>query len=227
MKHIRILSAALLAVMLVSVCAAACADELADSLNREVPFGIAHTDDGSGIFVYRSASARNSWDTLEDYQICAILSTQVSGGKTWYRIRYVNGNALSEGYIPEDGFYQMTVAGLVSIASDSSSSAILKALVGSTDANVLVAQAQPTATPTPTPKATKRATATPTPKAARKTATPASGRKRYVLNTKTMKFHLPGCSEVSRITAENKKTTTTTREALISQGYEACQKCNP
>ena len=71
----------LLVMMLVSMCAAAAADELTEPLNQAVPFGIAHIDDGSGIKVYRSVSARNSWDTLTDYQICAILSTQVSGGK--------------------------------------------------------------------------------------------------------------------------------------------------
>ena len=79
-------------------------------------------------------------------------------------------------------------------------------------------------TQAPTVKATVKPTATPKKKV---TTAPVSSRKKYVLNTKTMKFQLPSCSEAERISAENKKTTTTTRESLISQGYEACQKCNP
>lgn len=47
----------------------------------------------------------------------------------------------------------------------------------------------------------------------------------YVLNTNTHKFHLPSCSSVGDMNAENKKTLVGTREELESQGYEACKRC--
>ncbi len=49
----------------------------------------------------------------------------------------------------------------------------------------------------------------------------------YVLNTNTMKFHLPDCSSADDIAAENRKTTDQTREELIAEGYEPCGRCNP
>ena len=195
---------------------AAQADKLQDALNAPVPFGIAHADDGKGLPVYKTASTRTPVDTLADYQVCAILSSSVSGQKTWLKIRYLDHKTLKEGYVPEDGFYQLTVNGLATVLKDAAAAAEVAKLIQDAKADQFVAQAKSTATPA--------VTATPRKKA---TATPASSRKRYVLNTKTMKFHLPSCSEAERISAENKKTTTTTRESLISQGYEACQKCNP
>lgn len=49
----------------------------------------------------------------------------------------------------------------------------------------------------------------------------------YVLNTKSHKFHLPSCSGVDSMSAENRKTVEDTREHLISQGYSPCGSCNP
>lgn len=49
----------------------------------------------------------------------------------------------------------------------------------------------------------------------------------YVLNANTNKFHLPGCSSVSRMKESNRREFTGTREELIAQGYEPCSKCNP
>ena len=49
----------------------------------------------------------------------------------------------------------------------------------------------------------------------------------FVLNTSGKKFHLPNCSSVSTMKAENKEEYTGSREDLISQGYEACGKCKP
>lgn len=49
----------------------------------------------------------------------------------------------------------------------------------------------------------------------------------YVLNTNTMKFHLPDCSSADDIAAENRQTTDQTREELIAEGYEPCGRCNP
>ena len=55
----------------------------------------------------------------------------------------------------------------------------------------------------------------------------ASAAQTYVCNTNTMKFHYPDCSSVSRMSAKNKLVTTTTREALIAEGYSPCGNCKP
>ncbi len=49
----------------------------------------------------------------------------------------------------------------------------------------------------------------------------------YVLNTKTMKFHLPGCSNIAEITEANKKEVTCRRGDLIDEGYVPCGGCKP
>ena len=49
----------------------------------------------------------------------------------------------------------------------------------------------------------------------------------YILNVSGKKFHLPDCSSVETMKAENKEEYHSTREYLILQGYEPCGKCNP
>lgn len=49
----------------------------------------------------------------------------------------------------------------------------------------------------------------------------------YVLNTNTMKFHLPSCSAVDRMSEKNKKEYTGSRDDVIDLGYEPCKICNP
>ena len=49
----------------------------------------------------------------------------------------------------------------------------------------------------------------------------------YVLNTRTQKFHDPGCSGVADIKEENRQTYTGSREDLIAQGYSPCGQCQP
>lgn len=49
----------------------------------------------------------------------------------------------------------------------------------------------------------------------------------YILNTNTMKFHLPDCSSVSDMSEDNKETYTGSRDDLINEGYEPCGRCNP
>ena len=211
----RLLSVLLLISLL--CCSPALADQLTEPLSQGVPFGVAHAEDRSALAVYSSTAARTATDQLTDYQLCAILGTKQSGGALWYQIRYISGKATKEGYIKGNVFYPLTLAGLITVAADAKVGETLKTLISQSKADpfILVAAA-PTATPRPT--------ATPKPKT---TAAPSSVRKKYVLNTKTMKFHLPNCSEADRITQENRKNTTTTREALIDQGYTPCQKCNP
>ncbi len=225
------ISMLLLVTLACSLCPFALADQLTEPLSEAVPFGIAHAKDAGALAVYRTPNARNRIDALRDYQVCAILSAKVSGGSNWYEIRYVSGNSFKEGYISGDVFYPLTLAGLIAVTGDADAAAALRTLAGASDASVFVSPsptASPRPTATPKAKATPRPTATPKAKATpRPTATPSSGRKKYVLNTKTLKFHLPNCSETDRITDENRKNTTTTREALIDQGYTPCQKCNP
>lgn len=49
----------------------------------------------------------------------------------------------------------------------------------------------------------------------------------YILNTRSMKFHLPSCSSVDNMSDKNKAEYTGTREELINQGYTPCGNCNP
>ncbi|MCD8145163.1 MAG: DNA/RNA non-specific endonuclease [Oscillospiraceae bacterium] len=49
----------------------------------------------------------------------------------------------------------------------------------------------------------------------------------YILNTNTMRFHLPDCSGVSQMSEANKEEYTGNRADLIAQGYVPCQQCNP
>ena len=219
----KTISLALLIAFLCGLCPFASADQLTDSLSTPVPFGVVHADNASALAVYKSVGSRSSTDRLKNYQLCAILSVKESDGTLWYEIRYISNSAFKEGFIKGDVFYPLTLAGLITIAADDSAGETLRSLISTLKVNAFVtATAAPTATvkPTATPKV--KATATPKPASA-----PTSTRRRYVLNTKTMKFHLPNCTEVSRITEENRKNTTTTREALIEQGYTPCQKCNP
>ncbi len=49
----------------------------------------------------------------------------------------------------------------------------------------------------------------------------------YILNTRSGKFHLPDCSGAASMNESNKQTCTSTREALIAQGYAPCGTCRP
>ena len=50
---------------------------------------------------------------------------------------------------------------------------------------------------------------------------------RYILNTKTKKFHLETCSSADEIKADNKSEFKGNREDLIGDGYTPCKNCNP
>lgn len=50
---------------------------------------------------------------------------------------------------------------------------------------------------------------------------------KYVLNTNSMKIHLPTCSYVQSISKENKLNTIESKEDLIKQGYSPCGVCHP
>ena len=49
--------------------------------------------------------------------------------------------------------------------------------------------------------------------------------KKYVINTKNKKVHLPDCGSVASIKSENKKTVTSSLSELIAQGYSPCGSC--
>lgn len=76
---------------------------------------------------------------------------------------------------------------------------------------------------TPT-DATMAASITPAPE---NVTAPHSTENTYVLNTSSMKFHLPSCSNVDDITAANKDTFTGPRATVIALGYEPCGNCDP
>ena len=47
----------------------------------------------------------------------------------------------------------------------------------------------------------------------------------YVLNENTKKIHLPSCSSVADMKANNKKEVTETLKALEAAGYSPCKRC--
>ena len=49
----------------------------------------------------------------------------------------------------------------------------------------------------------------------------------YVLNTSTKKFHIPDCSSVNSMKEQNKKKISSTRQAVIEDGYKPCSRCEP
>lgn len=49
----------------------------------------------------------------------------------------------------------------------------------------------------------------------------------YVLNTNSMRFHLPTCGSVDTIADHNRQDYTGTREELIESGYTPCGVCKP
>ena len=49
----------------------------------------------------------------------------------------------------------------------------------------------------------------------------------YILNTNTMKFHLPDCESVQDMKAKNRKEFIGTREELLTAGYSPCGRCHP
>lgn len=56
---------------------------------------------------------------------------------------------------------------------------------------------------------------------------PASNDATYILNINTKKFHYPSCSSVDQMNDSNKKEYSGSRDDLIAQGYDPCQRCNP
>ncbi|MBR3589095.1 MAG: DNA/RNA non-specific endonuclease [Clostridia bacterium] len=55
----------------------------------------------------------------------------------------------------------------------------------------------------------------------------AVGNTSYIVNTNSLKFHLPSCSSADDISAENRWETKDSRDSLISKGYSPCGRCKP
>lgn len=49
----------------------------------------------------------------------------------------------------------------------------------------------------------------------------------YILNTNTMKFHLPSCSSAEDIAEKNKELRQGRRQDIIDMGYAPCKRCRP
>lgn len=49
----------------------------------------------------------------------------------------------------------------------------------------------------------------------------------YVLNTKSMKFHLPSCDNIGAISANNRLDVHMTRDEVVAMGYAPCGGCQP
>ena len=49
----------------------------------------------------------------------------------------------------------------------------------------------------------------------------------YVINSKSMVFHIAGCGSIGAMNEENKQFSYETREELIIQGYSPCGNCHP
>ncbi len=82
---------------------------------------------------------------------------------------------------------------------------------------------KPTETPKETPTETPTEAPTEEVTQAPATVAPSTGQQ-YVLNTSSMKFHLPTCKYLP---TKNRKDVTATRDELIEQGYDPCKRCNP
>lgn len=82
---------------------------------------------------------------------------------------------------------------------------------------------EPVATPEPTPEIVAITPTAPT----EAPAVTRSNEKSYVLNTSTMKFHLPSCSSVKDIKESNRKDVTMARDDIIAQGFSPCGRCHP
>jgi len=53
------------------------------------------------------------------------------------------------------------------------------------------------------------------------------GEAAYILNNRSMRFHLPDCSGAASIKPKNRAETTLSRQELLDQGYVPCGQCKP
>ena len=99
---------------------------------------------------------------------------------------------------------------------------------GKKQSETTAAETTTAATEPPTEAATEAPTDPPAPVQEEAPAEqPAENTRTYVINTNTGKFHYPSCSSAKRISDANRSEYTGTRDDLIAQGYDPCERCNP
>ena len=80
---------------------------------------------------------------------------------------------------------------------------------------------------TDTTRYTPKTTVTTTRRTTTYTTAPKESSGHFILNTGTMKIHLDGCRDISKMDAANKKTYSGSYQKLLSQGYTPCGHCHP
>ena len=100
----------------------------------------------------------------------------------------------------------MTAAGLAAVLADPETGAELRRFAGFAESAAYV---------------------TPDEAEAGAPADTASAVRAYVLNTHTMKFHLPDCPSVGEILTANRQDITAARQEVIELGYAPCGRCHP
>ena len=183
-----------------------------DRFEQPTPFGIAHREDSEPIGVYKKAGNTKTSASLADYTLCSILSTQSLGGATWYQVSYFDASMKEQqGFVKGEEFYQLTVAGLISIASDAEASAYLQQFSGLSGSNAFIAPV---------------VASTGVTRSSTETSSTSQREITYVLNKNTKKFHYPWCNSVDDIKAKNRQDFYGSRDE-IPKGYVPCKKCNP
>ena len=59
------------------------------------------------------------------------------------------------------------------------------------------------------------------------TQVPEADTYKYVKNTSSHRFHLPGCDSVKDMKEKNKENSDQSRDEIIAEGYKSCQRCMP
>ena len=214
----RIVALLMAVLMLSGIAAVALSDDTTASFEQPVPFGVAHSEDGSDIPVYRKPSGGRASGALHDYQICAVVSTERLNGVSWYRVNYFDDTGAEvSGYVAENDFFQLTVAGMIAAMADPDFAAYIQRFSGVSTSAAFV-------TPGETVTRSNSAAAADRPE---ETEAPAARQETYVLNTHTMRFHLPTCNGVPDIKPENRQDFTGTRDEVVSMGYSPCGRCHP
>ena len=207
-----------LVTILLGMAAMAHSEDAAAIFEQSVPFGVAHADDGGAVPVFSKPGGSESAGALHDFQICAVVAAERLSGVVWYRINYFDdaGKEVS-GYVPENSFYHLTVAGFVAVMADPQAAAYIQNFSGLDSSSAYVLQEG---------TATRSGMADEAEQSEENNAL-SEQQLTYVLNAGTMKFHFPDCSSVPDIKPSNRRDFTGTREEAVQLGYSPCGRCHP
>ena len=210
----------LVLVLIMVPCVPALSDfeSLPYSLELAVPFGVAHIEGKSSIPLYSNAKGDDKKGDIPNFQICEIHSSQTIYEEVWFKISYYNTNdELVSGFVKGTDFYQLSLAGLITIMSDASNANYLQKFavgkqpfMGSLTGGTSTTRSSPVSA-----------------QASGTSDIPETDQYTFVLNKNTKKFHLPSCSSVNDMKSKNLEKYTGTRESVIDMGYTPCQKCKP